>query len=626
MTKGIRFKSLAFHSPIHKPAIVNFGPGLNVVYGASNTGKSFIVESLDFMLGGKGPLSDIPERVGYDRILLGIETLAGEKFTLSRSVDGGAFKVFEGLHAENAPDGEGTPLADLHNEKREDNLSSFLLSKIDLTGKRIRKNKAGETQSLSFRNIARLMIINEEEIIQKRTPLSDGNPTADTANSSVFKLLTSGVDDSALTAAPKSAEEHGASAQIELLDQLINNYRDQIKDITGSREELEEQQEKLNGTMLSQESQLSISEQEFNQASSERRDVVKKIEERNNRLAEITILVERFTLLGAHYRSDIERLQAIEEAGNIFGALEQADCPLCGSRANHQNLTEECTGNVDLVVKAARSEIEKIEDRQTELSETLMKLKSEAASFERHLPRLQKTLANLSSKIETIVAPNLKQIRRSYKALADKSGEVREALAIYRNLKDLEGRRTSLDAQFEKGSGASIDSDLSTSTADAFSTVVKKLLEAWHFPNIGNVHFEMKLKDLVISGKPRISFGKGLRAVTQAAFTIGLMEFCRTHGLMHPGFVVLDSPLLSYKEPDGEEDDLRGTDLKDMFYELLSKAHEDRQIIIIENTDPPPEIQSSSQSVKFTGIVGQGRQGLFPTSAAEPSTDVPGEQ
>ncbi|MGC1349937.1 MAG: hypothetical protein WA858_09170 [Xanthobacteraceae bacterium] len=32
------------------------------------TGKSFILEALDFMLGAGADLRDIPERVGYDRI------------------------------------------------------------------------------------------------------------------------------------------------------------------------------------------------------------------------------------------------------------------------------------------------------------------------------------------------------------------------------------------------------------------------------------------------------------------------------------------------------------------------------------------------------------------------------
>lgn len=95
---GLRLCHLTFLGPHREPATVEFGPGLNVIYGASDTGKSFIVETIDFMLGGKLPLRDFEERVGYDRILLGAETLDGQSFTIHRSTAGGAFKVFDGLH------------------------------------------------------------------------------------------------------------------------------------------------------------------------------------------------------------------------------------------------------------------------------------------------------------------------------------------------------------------------------------------------------------------------------------------------------------------------------------------------------------------------------------------------
>src|SRR5688500_5860101 len=122
MMNGLRIRFLSFHGPVRETATVEFGPGLNVVFGASNTGKSFIVDTIDFMLGGNRPLRDIPERVGYNQILLAVETLAGEEFTIQRSTDGGAFTVHDGLFSNELPEGEGTQLADQHSDRREDNL------------------------------------------------------------------------------------------------------------------------------------------------------------------------------------------------------------------------------------------------------------------------------------------------------------------------------------------------------------------------------------------------------------------------------------------------------------------------------------------------------------------------
>lgn len=614
MTKGLRLNHLCFHGPVRETATIEFGAGLNVVFGASNTGKSFIVDTIDFMLGGKGPLRDIPERVGYDQILLAIETLDDQKFTIVRSTEGGAFRIYDGHHSDKLPEGEGTVLADAHNDKRDDNLSAFLLAKLDLGHKRVRKNKRGDTQSLSFRNIARLLIVNEEEIIQQRSPLSDGNYTADTTNTSVFKLLLTGVDDSALTTAQtRSPEEQIRGAQIELLDQLIAGYQRQVKDLAGQRDELEEQRENLDRSMTSQGELLAVSESEFRTATTRRRDLAKRVEDGRNRLTEITALLERFAHLEAHYRSDTDRLRGIEEAGSLFGALGEAICPLCGAAPEHHRLAEDCDGNIDNVVEAARAETIKIELRQAELTMTIATLRNEAVSFERLLPRLEASLSNVSGEIDRVVAPNLKQRRTTYRQLADKDGEVREALAIHRQLDDLEQRKAKLEREDQETASSNVSEvELSTITVDKFSRTILDILRAWHFPDIDRLHFDTKTRDLVINGKSRISYGKGLRAITQAAFTIGLMEFCRENETPHPGFVVLDSPLLSYKAPDGSDDDLSETDLKDQFYASLSGFKKDRQILVVENTDPPHDIQTRPQATKFTGISGIARAGYFP--------------
>lgn len=163
VTHGIRIRHLTFTGPQKPVATLEFGPGMNVLYGASDTGKSFVVNAIDFMLGGKGPLPDIPEREGYDRVLLGIENLGGGSFTIHRSASGGAFTLFNGLFQE-FPDVPGCELREQHNDAKDDNLSSFLLEQVGLKGKRLRKNARGETVSLSFRNLARLAIVGEEEV------------------------------------------------------------------------------------------------------------------------------------------------------------------------------------------------------------------------------------------------------------------------------------------------------------------------------------------------------------------------------------------------------------------------------------------------------------------------------
>lgn len=623
---GLRLRHLFFQGP-HRPAAgMEFGAGLNVLYGASEAGKSFTIDAIDFMLGGKPPLRDLPERVGYDRIYLGVETLDGEQFTLSRSVEGGAFLAFEGLHQNEPPEGTTrVELAEQHSDRNDTNLSVYLLKRCALDGRRVRRNKYGETNSLSFRNLARLLVVDETEIIARRSPLSDGNPTADTAHFATFKLLLTGVDDSAVIVStkPRGPEEQSREAQIDLLDQMIDGYRKRLRLLTKDPGDLPSQLERLDTTLSQREQQLASSEAVYRDVSKRRAGLRKRLEDAQARRVEIGALVERFTLLDQHYVSDLSRLRGIEEGGTLFQMMGEANCPLCGAEVAHHRKDSDCDGNVDAVVGAARAEIAKIELLRVELSDTVTALRAEAAGFDRRLPTLEDELRLVVAGLEQMVTPKLTQLRTGYAELANKRGQVREALAVKQSIDDAIARRTAIENSLDETKDASVsDGDLPAAVADQFAQQIEAVLTAWHFPDAQRVHFDAKTRDVVISGKPRTARGKGLRAITHAAFTIGLLEFCKANDTPHPSFVILDTPLRAYREPEGTDDDLRGTDLDVKFYDYLAALASDRQVIIIENTDPPAHITTAPQVTMFSGNPHNGRYGFFPP-LREPSSGEP---
>lgn len=75
---------LTFVGPDKAPAAIEFGPHLTVIYGASDTGKSFIVDAIDYMLGAS-KLKKIDEAEGYTRILLGLRLANSQIVTLARA-------------------------------------------------------------------------------------------------------------------------------------------------------------------------------------------------------------------------------------------------------------------------------------------------------------------------------------------------------------------------------------------------------------------------------------------------------------------------------------------------------------------------------------------------------------
>src|SRR5689334_21744612 len=78
-----------------KDALLEFAEGLSLVYGASNTGKSLALKSLDFMLGGGTPPPAIKEREPYSKLWLEIAFSREHRAVLERALVGGSFRLQE---------------------------------------------------------------------------------------------------------------------------------------------------------------------------------------------------------------------------------------------------------------------------------------------------------------------------------------------------------------------------------------------------------------------------------------------------------------------------------------------------------------------------------------------------
>jgi hypothetical protein len=110
-----------------------------------------------------------------------------------------------------------------------------------------------------------------------------------------------------------------------------------------------------------------------------------------------------------------------------------------------------------------------------------------------------------------------------------------------------------------------------------------------------------------------------VRAILHAAFNVAIIVYCIDNELPHPGFVVLDTPLLTYREPmssrhgelAADEIMLKTTSVAENFYKHLASLEDKVQFIVIENTDPPPAVRNLARIQTFTGVDGNGRFGLL---------------
>ncbi len=317
------------------PATVEFSPGLTVIYGASERGKSYVEKSVDYMLGAS-ELKPIPEDKGYSRILLGLRADDGRVLTLSRGLADSTIDVFNSDLRKLTTAPADATLSFKHSPTSQRNISRYLLKLLGIDGLKILRNSRGEVRLLNFRDLARLSVINDSRMGGERSPvLTTGLPQNETGEKSVLKLLLTGQDEPVGPTAPGTVEKKVGKGQVEILDRLIDDNRAKLT-IAANQSELREQLSRLQSSLdnaTSRSGQLIASRSALVQ----RRRALEADESANQqRASEVRQLLARFSLLREQYESDLGRLRMVGEAGSLLGYFQTGTCVFlrCRTRAS----------------------------------------------------------------------------------------------------------------------------------------------------------------------------------------------------------------------------------------------------------------------------------------------------
>lgn len=607
----IRLKSLILTGSTVEPASVVFNENLTVIYGASDTGKTYIARAIDFML-GTTKMKRIPEATAYTDVFLRLEASGSDDWVLGRKTSGGQFSRWLGSDSI-PPEGKSNQYSAKHNAKR--SASKLFLRELGLTGLRTVKNVHGESREVSFRDVAHLCVIGETDIQAERTPVLSGQRTGWTAEKGAFRVLVDGEDDPAAhEQVPNAAKRQASTGKADLLARLIRELEDNPAG-QGALVSLEERLVVVRSSIQRLSQELTEAADKRAELIQQSADLQRETSARKAALLETTELLHRFELLASKYRSDTARLAMIEEAGNLLGFLHQGPCPFCGTPLANQpegelHLASEATDLSESIdAEAAKTQalhddlqltIEGVQTRRASISDELTSLGTDSESVRRHLVSLDVELKPRSTDIAELVEAS---------ALLERGVAIRRQIDKYELMK----------SEFTD-SAAPIRSGANTQMSDGlgrFARTVEFLLKLWGVPDVGEVSLDLRTYELIVGGQERGDRGKGMRSIIHAAFTVGLALYCIENDLPHPGFVVLDSPLVTYRGPASDRtavdlaDEALPATVASAFFQYL--AHDfPGQSIVLENTDPPDSLSTGITSTQFTKSA-EGRYGFFPS-------------
>jgi hypothetical protein len=615
---GFNLTGLRLVGPGVSPAELRFAPGLNVISGPSDTGKSFVLQCIDFLL-GSGKLKLITEAARYDVGFLGLNsTLDGREYVLERGLRGGGFRLHAASLAD-LPDQDSVELGAKHKPGREDTVSGFLLGLSGVFGKLVRTNKRGKTRQISFRDLARLTLVDEKRIISEESPMHTGQYTLKTVEESVFRLLLTGIDDSGVIEDKDDAVSRSRrNAQVEVVDQLITELREELSALAEAPDDrtlsaLQASLADITERFAAASEVLSGDQHLLSVAEENRKQAWTTYQRCASRIAVLDGLLSRFTLLDEHYRSDLSRLEAIAEAGFVLEQFPVERCPLCG--APHDWQDHEHAGHSDELARireACLGESQRILALIHDLQATIAETHREKTEVEDAKSEASTALDASNRTIREEIEPRVRASAGAIHEIQAKRDRLLRGLDLAERIAALEERR----CEISEGSPPSPDEPeqprtLGAAEIEVYCAVVEDLLRSWRYPDLTRVVFSDTEHDLVISGRHRASHGKGIRAISHAAFIIGFLRYCVDKGLPHPATVVLDSPLVAYRAPDVPPEERFGPEVKASFYTSLAAGTGGGQIIVLENEDPPPSILRDINYIHFTKSE-EGRYGFIP--------------
>lgn len=611
---GFFISSITVTGPNLPPAFMDFVDGLNIVSGASDTGKSYLCNLIDFVFGAKDKPRSIQAAKGYTRVSAKLRSRDGRAFAIDRALAGGNVTISELDPNTNAVRSER--LASWKHVADDDStLSAFLLRLSGIDAVKVRKNAKGETRNISFRDIAFLTVIDETRIISESPPhLSETRPLR-TAEGEVLRLLVTGRHAS-LPALAAKATPRNAKAQLEIIDALISETEsafgsmDVLPDAV-SAELATLENARAASLQLYEESRL-----EMSRAEDERAAITRKLRTAESRLAVLETMTLRFDLLEKHYTSDIERLTATREASSFLSLMPPEACPVCGAPPEAHRAEEMASHfTLDKVQQAADAEINKVDALRRDLLRVLAELSAESIEIAALRASYRGELQAREQAIENDLRPRARASAEQLEESRGRRDKLVQATMLVERLTSLRLVAAPLRARVNAGKVAASPAMLpTTGEMDQLASEIETVLATWKFPDVGRVVFSDEQQDLVIGGQERASHGKGVRALTCSAFIVGLLSHCSKRVLPHPGFLVLDSPLVAYKDPDqqgSESAKIRAAGVKDAFYRALAVFGATGQVIVLENEDPPYGITEPVIHYHFTKN-STGRYGFFP--------------
>lgn len=597
---GIRAIRLAVTGPYKSIAGIDFSHHSNLVLGPSDTGKSYIVGCLKYALGSDKTPKQINYASGYERLSFQFAASNGEPYTIFRSLAGGDSLFFKGCH-------DMPPLEREALNSRD--VNDFLLNLLGLKNKQLVK-AAGKKGNITAGDLRHFSLFTEADT------LSDGGLLGTeivnkTRYNSAFYLMMTGIDDTAIVLGSNKDDMLREKGKLMGLDEAISSLQGELPE--GFDEaEVRSLLEKIKAQINANQNLLREHSAELTKLNSRMSSVGKDLFKFDRQRTSAIETLERFRMLDCKYQSDLERLELIRTAASVIDAFIPQPCALCNTPVLQQAKTlDSQLPTAEQMAVSANSEYVKIEALRYGLSAATKDIETELSSVETSIKTLNDEQAICAARHAEIVNQHKAPISHELDTLAKMHSEYVSQLKTHEKLQQFTARRKSIEPNTKK-----TKTKIIRSASDEISSIifrVQQILGEWGLDEARQVSFDEATCDLRLLESPRTSFGKGKRAIFLSAYSIAMMEHALQIESPHLGFVAIDSPVLTYRDPKyGNSGEVISETVADKFFSWMADWRGPGQLVVLENEEPTEVLLNLIPHTLFVGPHGEGRRGFYP--------------
>lgn len=598
-----------------------FEEGLNVIWGDMDSGKSSILNLVDYCFGGSNDTLRYAEILANARLVYLQVDLNGTRVTIERDLldSAGAVRVYSGKFAEIGNLFPRLMSASSSVEMPDGWLSDFVLECLEIPRVRIKESKRDDADSdrLSIRDLFKLMYLKQTRVGSDNL-LDNANPPLFVKNVEVQKFVYN-VHNEALTVlkgelSEAMNERKGLAVERDAIQRFLASVNIQAGGDVGLEEQLtlkDEELHFLDHTIQEIKSNFELSSSVATELKARLSELRIQYEQVLSELQESEVKKSNFLQLRRTYIFDLENLAVAKQGKAIFAGtnrkMQAISCPLCETplALPPENISDE---HLTTSIKSFKNRVAGVDQAIEQLRAKQFRLQSAADEISEALKK--KTAAYDGGNYTEISG-----LLSSIEALESARTELQIEVSSLKNSVSIQRRFGDIDTSLSKRNGVidtirrsiKIIEDGTNDIDDVIQKLGASLKRHMTDSGLRNVH-DVYVDSKFIPHFRGLSYYKatsgGVRTVLSIASFLVRVEYLIQVGGNLPPFLMIDTPGQNIgrnvRVDEGEVDEeVSDPAIYEKVYEgiletlkLAKEKGRQCQIIVVDN-DLPKTLQDS---------------------------------